>query len=262
MTIDHTDEHPLELLAEYVDGTLGPDARAEVERHLAGCDRCPEEVAMARRARAALEGLQDVPVPVGLGLPARREARTARGWRVVVVGRELFTSGGGEAGLTGAPQPAQEDQAEFGGDGQDANRVAGPNEELAAGVAASEIQYNLVEQDYTAAELVDLGRRLRDRANQALAAGFPPTADAFFEDFDFEALSPEVRRADRCVQKEVPPGQPVVPFLIQGASFEGEPVYIAAFLQGPAPSAPYDRLLIWVVDRDTCALRYYASHAL
>ena len=54
----------------------------------------------------------------------------------------------------------------------------------------------------------------------------------------------------------------MVPFLIQEARFQGDPVYVAAFLQGPGFDAPYDRMLIWVVHRETCALRYYASHRL
>jgi anti-sigma factor RsiW len=39
------------LLCDYVDGTLGADGRAEVERHLAGCAKCAE---MARDVQAAV----------------------------------------------------------------------------------------------------------------------------------------------------------------------------------------------------------------
>ena len=35
------------LICDYVDGTLGPDARTTVERHLAGCLNCAELVPAA-----------------------------------------------------------------------------------------------------------------------------------------------------------------------------------------------------------------------
>ncbi|HWI62443.1 MAG TPA: zf-HC2 domain-containing protein [Symbiobacteriaceae bacterium] len=38
------------LLAEYVEGTLAPGARARVEQHLAACERCRADVALASAA--------------------------------------------------------------------------------------------------------------------------------------------------------------------------------------------------------------------
>src|SRR5580658_8513685 len=43
------------LICDYVDGTLGPDARTRVEQHLAGCRNCAE---MARDAAAAVNFMQ------------------------------------------------------------------------------------------------------------------------------------------------------------------------------------------------------------
>ena len=53
-----TPTHPEDLLAPYVDGSLGTDERAVVEAHLAGCDRCRDEVDLARPARAVLASLE------------------------------------------------------------------------------------------------------------------------------------------------------------------------------------------------------------
>ncbi len=39
------------LICDYVDGTLGPDARTSVEQHMAGCPNCAE---LARDAAAAV----------------------------------------------------------------------------------------------------------------------------------------------------------------------------------------------------------------
>ena len=57
--------HPEELLAEYVDGSLGQDERAVVDAHLEGCDQCRAEVAAAHRARGALIALPEVELPEG-----------------------------------------------------------------------------------------------------------------------------------------------------------------------------------------------------
>jgi hypothetical protein len=132
-------------------------------------------------------------------------------------------------------------------------------------LSTEQIQYKVSDQDYTPGTLATLGRELRDQARTILNQGaFPTSSRAFFEAFDPKALTPRVRKAALCVFEEVPPSQDrsVVPFLIQEATFEGEPVYVAAFLQGPSEDAPYDRVLIWVVHRESCALRYYASQRL
>src|SRR5439155_14358989 len=55
--------HPEELLAAYVDGSLEQDERGLVDAHLAGCERCRDEVELASRARDALAGLPELDVP-------------------------------------------------------------------------------------------------------------------------------------------------------------------------------------------------------
>ncbi|MGH2673916.1 MAG: anti-sigma factor family protein, partial [Actinomycetota bacterium] len=71
--------HPDELLAEYVEGALGPEDRSRVEEHLAGCHRCGQEVLMARNARGALASLPELEAPPDLGLAVRRRARAGPG---------------------------------------------------------------------------------------------------------------------------------------------------------------------------------------
>ena len=66
--------HPEELLAGYVDGTLGTDERAVVDAHLQTCDTCREEVGLARTAVRALATLEEVPVPFGVTGPVLAEA--------------------------------------------------------------------------------------------------------------------------------------------------------------------------------------------
>jgi hypothetical protein len=61
---------------------------------------------------------------------------------------------------------------------------------------------------------------------------------------------------------EVPPEQLVVPIGIEEARFDGRPAYVAAFLQGPAPDERYDRVVIWVVARESCSLLSLATQRL
>jgi hypothetical protein len=71
--------HPDALLAEYVDGALAEGERAVVERHLGSCERCRDEVALARAARAALASVPETPAPSDLGAVAIAEARRRAG---------------------------------------------------------------------------------------------------------------------------------------------------------------------------------------
>jgi hypothetical protein len=278
VTIDRNDEHPEELLADLVDGALEDPDRDRVEEHLSGCERCREEVALAGRTRQELSGLPEVDVPAGLNFAVRREARRSpsrRVWAIagaaavaagilaggiVLVGQDIL--GGGTEQGEGAAAP-QEIQEEGGGD-QPAGPATEGNDTLEAAKrnAVTTLRLTTSARDYTPASLATLGRELRDDARLLLKEGFPNTSTQYFADVEIESLTEEARKAVQCVLDEVPADQPVVPFLVQKASFQGAPVYVAAFLQGPSPTTPYDRLLIWVVDRETCALRYYAAQRL
>jgi hypothetical protein len=269
--------HPDALLAEYAEEALAPDDRARVEAHLSGCERCEREVALARQARGALAGLPELDAPRGLGLAVRREARTgargSRAWRVVapvaaaavllaggiVVVRSLSNGGdeapsaesgesGGAEGAPAAPEAASPDAAD-----------AGDARTLADQVFP---RYRESPADYTRAGLVALARSVRDEARMELDRGLAPTATAFFAGFDPSRLPPQLRPIYRCVVAEVPPDEPIVPFTIVAAAFEGEPAYVASFLHGTGPDQPYDRVVIWVVGRDDCRLRSLASQRL
>ena len=51
------------LICDYVDGTLGPDARATVEQHLAGCRNCAELAKDSAAALGFMERAADVEPP-------------------------------------------------------------------------------------------------------------------------------------------------------------------------------------------------------
>ena len=81
--------HPRELLSDYLDDELGLEARASVDRHLAGCEDCRVELEALRRLARAFADLSVPPVPldlearIGRGLDAASVARRRR-WRFAV----------------------------------------------------------------------------------------------------------------------------------------------------------------------------------
>jgi hypothetical protein len=271
-------DHPEILLAEYVDGTLSPDARAEVEAHLAACGRCRDDLALAQEAKGALGRLPDVPPPEGLTFLARRRAGRGPAPRTARLAAGVAAAvlvGGGIVALSAVLGDETEQAAQEAAPAEDAEApAASPTlereaDQEAAAPQAAELAgqgvvplYTESDRDFDQDDLVALGRRVRDRARTTLRSGLAPTATRFFQDFDPSAFTPRVRRAIDCSLRDVPPEQLLVPFSIEAASFQGEPAYVAAFLQGPAPDVPYDRVVIWVVGRDSCSLLSLATQRL
>jgi anti-sigma factor RsiW len=277
-------EHPEELLAEYAEGTLGADQRARVEEHLEGCETCREELGLAGEARQALAALPELEAPGGIPLAVRRKGRgtPSRAWQfvgaaaaaAVLVAGAVFVfsnldagtqqeAAGGGGGQDSGPARAEDSKAKGGGEG-----LAGTSadQEEAPALAAAPIPqlpiYKESNRRYESKDLAPLARRLRDDANGFLASGLSPFASAFFAEFDPASFTPEIRRAIRCVLTDVPPQQLIVPLRIEAASFQGQPAYIAAFLQGPTPDDEYDRIVMWVVHRESCDLISLASQLL
>jgi anti-sigma factor RsiW len=54
------------LICDYVDGTLGPDARTTVEQHLAGCRNCAELARDGAAAVGFMERAAEVEPPAGV----------------------------------------------------------------------------------------------------------------------------------------------------------------------------------------------------
>lgn len=66
--------HPGPLLTDYVDGTLDPSTRAEVDAHLRTCATCRGELSLVRAGAGAAQGLSEPVAPEGLGEAAIAEA--------------------------------------------------------------------------------------------------------------------------------------------------------------------------------------------
>ncbi len=79
--------HPsTELLSDYLDGELDPEAERETAAHLAGCPRCGALLAELRRVLVRAQALEDLPPREDLwpGVAAAIGAAPSRRWRVSV----------------------------------------------------------------------------------------------------------------------------------------------------------------------------------
>lgn len=263
--------HPQDLLAEYVDGTLPEAERAAVEAHLAACEACRLEVDLARRARASLAGLPEVPVPAGTSATVLERVGalgpvtapptdlwTTRRARIQRLGRLAWAGGLAAAaavaavlvwvgvrdtgGLEEAAPPAEREAAE-----------ALP-QEMAAPLPFFQAQPDV---NYDEAALQALARDLADQ----LRAG----ADAALEASPVPAPTPPPGAAGEaiaCIQRGTGVDPGARPIRVLDARFRGNPAYIGAFAVGPGPDQLPGRLELWVVDRATCGLLFFAQQEL
>jgi anti-sigma factor RsiW len=68
----------VELMTDYLEGTLSPDDHARFEDHLAGCDGCRAYVEQMRATRKLTGRLAEEPIPEALQAELQRAFRT---WR-------------------------------------------------------------------------------------------------------------------------------------------------------------------------------------
>ena len=269
-------QHPEELLAEYVDGTLEPDLRARVESHLATCGSCREEVALAAPAREALSGLPQLDVPAGTTWPVVQRARQRKRWLPTISPRVAWATAGAAAVLIVATaliggqvlpsgdlaEPAQEQRGAAPEEGAEEEAMA-PAMNADRGAILAYPTFRRSERDYDGASIVSLARTLTEEAKQALDQGFPePPADYYTRTAALIELPARTRQALSCIVTAVSPDRSLAPFTVVVARFEGEPAYVGAFLQADRPDRPYAEVVLYVVSRDDCALRSFARQQL
>ncbi len=239
--------HPYELLADLVDGTLDEGDLAQVQAHLDVCPACRDDVAHGRAGRDAARSLPQVTPPLGLhgrvlvaaaggrqGTPGRvpgwyRWAGVAAAAAVVVAIAIALPNVGG-----GGNERAATDSRETMAAGAQAEDASSPD------------QVEVQDVNYDATELEQLAR----------AGGADPAALV-------EADAPETTRADpaaaRCVRRafdEQPVGHLTRLIL---AKFEGRDAYIAVYLEGPGANEPADTAAVWVAAKDDCSVLSFAS---
>jgi hypothetical protein len=266
-------QHPEELLAEYVDGTLGPEDRAGVESHLTTCVSCREEVALAGAARQALGTLPQLDAPPGLAWPVVQRAQRRR-WLPALSPRVAWTAGAAAvaaaivAGFVfmGGPQQFTGDTAGAPAEGerglQPKDEAVESEEDAMAAAATAYPIYRRSDRDYDGLSLGVLARDLTTEAKGALEAGFPEPPALFYTRTAFLSSDRRSQRALSCLVEAVSPDRSLAPFTVVAAKFEGEPAYVGAFLQADRPDSRYAELVLYVVARDDCSLRSFARQRL
>jgi anti-sigma factor RsiW len=241
--------HPDELLAEYVDGTLPAADRDAVRAHLTSCARCGEEVAAATVAAETLRRLPQPAIPAGLADAAEMEASRTRArpersatpatwyrWAglaaaaaavVAIVALALPDIGGSNGGASSAAMGA--------------SRELSPPD-------AIEIQ----QTNYDSSAVLALARTyMREAAPQA-DAGMTAAAP--------RAVEAGVDQAVACVRSaltsETDPTLTVQgdPVRIIRARFEGIPAYLGVFLAGPGPDQQTDTVTVVVASTKGCSV--------
>jgi len=117
--MNHSDR-TLELLSCYIDGRLSREEREELERHLAACERCREELQSLRWTVGLLHALPMVRVPRSFAIPRpsargtgvalfwlRTATALAAALLLIVISADLLQSLGG-LGMSGVPSPPRE----------------------------------------------------------------------------------------------------------------------------------------------------------
>lgn len=246
--------HPEELLAGYVDGSLDQDERQIVERHLASCERCRHELALARAAVGALAEVPQVEAPAGVASRALREASQAAGqgsprWYrfapiaaaaavLLVLAIAIPRLGNQQGAGTGAAPEAA----------GNVSGAAAPAKGAGADVPL-EVQAGA---DYDAEAIKALAASAAGTTSHAPSVPENPTDLV-------PAASVRAQDARACLLPTVrvlPDAQLV---RLIAATFEGTPVYIAVFEEGPGGTQPPTKVTVWVVSRDNCSILSFAD---
>ncbi len=274
--------HPKELFVDYVDGTLGSDATAQVEAHLEGCATCREEVRLARMGARAAGSLSEPVAPAGLAEGAIDEANRVAGERHPEV--EAISSS--HRRRPNAPRWAAIATAAaviiaialIGPKlGQAPSTVA---QEGAAGARVAPTGYPppsaveiLQHVNYTSDDLVTTTQRLRSAALEndsgeaadgatTMAPSMSDAATGFSSAGTLTAAdSRSVRRvpsATRCLTRAFGDPQGTLWRIIL-ARYEGEQAYIGAYLVSPGAGLPATELRLDVASVDGCDVLAQAS---
>lgn len=233
--------HPYELLADLMDGTLDEGDLAGVQAHLDTCASCRQDLADAKAGARAARSLpvEDPPADLhrrvvgasgGHGTPSwyRWAGVAAAAAAVVAIAIALPNVGTDPATLGGDSTGSQLESSEM-----------APN---AAQVAVDEEDTN-----YDGQALEDLAESEKSRAVVSTAAGAE------------DAASGRADAALRCVSRAFDNQQVGQLTRLIRARFEGEEAYIAVYLEGPGAGQPPDTVAVWAASSKDCTILSFAS---
>jgi anti-sigma factor RsiW len=256
--------HPDDLLADYVDGDLGERERAEVEAHLATCERCRADVRSARLARDQLASVPAVEAPAGLteqilgavdrepplreapvvevfGGRPRKSSRPAA-WlgafaaaAAIVIGVFVFNGLSGTSSQTGAASDARA------AGGAELTAPAGPSGTTANGVVLQP------GHDYDEAGI--------ERLAAAAAAGRLPVPQTSL------APNDQASTVTSCLAKGAQLRGDEHPIELIRATFHGKPADLGVY-KVPGSNGGPERIVVWVVSSRDCSVLSFTQHLL
>jgi anti-sigma factor RsiW len=240
--------HPDDLFADYVDGTLPTEDREAVDAHLATCTRCDLEVRLADGARRALLSLPDEAPPDGLGTRAIREAERAR---TAVTGSPRWYRWAGAVAAAAAIGLVLVTLPRFSSPSQEAATELAPQASGPAGAASSSAKeasgIEVTDANYDADDL----RGLVQGYARAAALGEAPAAAEAGDGSEY-ALATRLPDARSCLRSAYPPVRGELVRVIE-AHFEGTAAYVGIFVENERADPRGDTALVVVAGRSDCS---------
>jgi hypothetical protein len=232
--------HPHDLLADLVDGTLDVERRAGVEAHLRTCEGCRADLAAATTGRDAARSLGVVPAPPNLHdrvAAAAGGGGGGRGWyrwagaaaaaAVVVAIALALPNVGDESDTAGGASAARAESA-----------LQGPAAAADAGDGGASVALEKEGRNYDRRDLEDLAEH-----GPSVSATAQPAA----------LSAKDGSAAVRCVERSMGTTR-LTGRLVRliDARFEGTPAYIAVYLEGPGADQPPDTSAVYVASKGDC----------
>jgi len=234
--------HPYELLADLVDGTLAEENLAGVQAHMDACAACRDDVAHASAGRAAARSLPRIDPPADLH---RRVVAAAGGRGRGAPAWSRWAGGAAAAAVVAAVAIALPNLGDGGGNQVDVMEdAAGTTESRATAegtTGAVDVPVAVQDLDYDEDGLKRLAGDTR--ANVLSGPESAPAAD-----------SADAATAVRCVSEASQGGATGRLTRLIQARFEGRDAYIAVYLERSGADQRPDLAAVWVAARDDCSL--------
>ena len=268
--------HPTEHLTDYVDGTLSPELRGDVDAHLSSCDACRGEVARATVARDALKRLPEIQAPMGIADRVGREAEADRpSTGEATSGARVYKILGGlvAAALVGIFAISVLTRG-----GMSGSSTTSAAEVSGAGAAAEAPEATSDSADQPGGRDTDgdyTGEELQELADRAVEAGHKAGGDLYAAGDNLATAGTESSKWEeqRVVFGYKSPGSRGVRCLRTAGAFESGGILLQAFdaklagipatfgiiLTGEAPGDAADRIVIWVAQKQGCDVIGFAQ---
>jgi anti-sigma factor RsiW len=232
--------HPYELLADLMDGTLDEGDLAGVQAHLDVCASCREDLSHATAGRQASRSLPQATAPTDL---QQRITAEAGGRAIPRQGIPAWYRWAGVAAAAAVVVAIAIALPNVGDGGK--QRAA---EDAAASVQAQGAEGGARANDDVAFAVED--KNYDEKALQRLVSSSADAASSEQAPFAGALTDPA---AVRCVERAVPDEATGRLSRVIQARFEGRAAYIGLYLESPGAGQRPDLVAAWVAARDDCS---------